>query len=106
MIEMPDYEIEEVPLKLVGGRIIDFAEKGDDIAAYANFCLKIRATEDGSDWEINEVWMGERRLNREAFCWAANHLEVEKSDEIWDHVNKHLNDIKDAAKFHMEDLER
>lgn len=102
MISMPDYIVDEVPMKVATNGQISFCGKRDDQAVYANFLLKVGAEPDSSDWDIEEIWMGEQKLSGGFFHTVASFFVATRSDLIWGHVKSHLPGILADAKADSE----
>lgn len=105
MLRIRDYEIEEVPMKIVGTQAA-FCGKGDDTAFYADFLLQVHAEPDGSDWCFGDIWMGEQELTGAFARIAAAFFAVSIEDDITAHVAEHLPDELAEAQFQAEELTR
>lgn len=99
MYQLPELEISDVPIRINNNCTVDFCRQ-EEANAYADFTVTIKASSD-EDWDFTEIWMGATELPfaSPAYNWAASHFSVIWSDEIHEHIGKHLQDAKDDAAY-------
>ena len=97
MIQLPELEIEEIPMRLDGMGRPEFCLMNDE-AFLADFAFRI-AADSVDEWDFTSIYMGTQRLRSgsEIYRRVAQHFEADHIGKIHEHIVEHLPNEDDAA---------